>query len=908
MGQDALGVWINTLKTQNKNHKIREPMKTTYLTKTHKLLWNWKQRLTAFVCFIFAVMSLSVWAGPVVIDGTDANDSGHGGVSGGVNVNGWLYMQRVLENLAPQVGNGNKIVVDLGTVPGSQARAAIDSAFNLSSLPGAGWTIVHFTTAPQIASFLSGGTVLGVSLSTAGIIYIPTLANATGDLSSISGAITAVNGGAAAIANFVGGAGNPFAGGGLFAMSENGGGAFGWLSTLIPGIVVTQGGSGTPINLTVDGVAAFPSLPNSAVQAAIPWHAEFSGNLGSLKVLGVADRSGLRNVILGGGSATLIGELSVTPSIATNEVGTAHTVCAAAVTTVNGVSSVVVGTTVSFSVNAGPNTGVNGTSVTDSNGVACFTYVGTGGVGVDVITATFVDVANISHSGQAIKVWVQSNHPPTATGYPGLVVDADPNTCTANVSADNGSSDPDGDAITVTATPPAPYPLGTNVVQLCVTDSKGASNCTTSIIIVQDVSAPIVSCPADITVANDAGQCSAVVTYVASASDCGGIASFVCVPPSGGVFPVGTNVVTCTAVDAAGNTNSCSFNVVVLDTTPPDITCPANIVVGNDPGQCSAVVNYTVTATDNCTATCGINVDVYSGFTLIGGGAPYSGLLGSFSSPGVSFATDYGFNWHPFGAADFGAAITGCITVAAEGDYVFGLDSDDGSLLGIDGVLVVDNGGPHAPGSGYGPSVHLTAGVHSFEVQFFECCGGPSGVDVLLPAGVTFGGVMPVTVVCNPPSGSTFPKGTTTVVCTATDAAGNTNTCTFDVTVEDREAPVGACREGVNPSGKKIPVAGKNPSSGQNPDGFYQLLSKDNCDSDPAIYLADTGSTFIAGPFHNGDVIKLTQSPGRKPGQDQGAGVVVAHLHFKGDGVLYAVDADGNTSETCLCLVPRPPK
>jgi len=40
-----------------------------------------------------------------------------------------------------------------------------------------------------------------------------------------------------------------------------------------------------------------------------------------------------------------------------------------------------------------------------------------------------------------------------------------------------------------------------------------------------------------------------------------------------------------------------------------------------------------------------------------------------------------------------------------------------------------------------------------------------------------------VVVVCNPPSGSSFPVGTTTVTCTATDATGNTATCSFTVSV-----------------------------------------------------------------------------------------------------------------------------
>jgi hypothetical protein len=39
------------------------------------------------------------------------------------------------------------------------------------------------------------------------------------------------------------------------------------------------------------------------------------------------------------------------------------------------------------------------------------------------------------------------------------------------------------------------------------------------------------------------------------------------------------------------------------------------------------------------------------------------------------------------------------------------------------------------------------------------------------------------TVVCVPPSGSTFPRGTTLVTCTATDASGNQSTCQFPVTV-----------------------------------------------------------------------------------------------------------------------------
>ena len=48
------------------------------------------------------------------------------------------------------------------------------------------------------------------------------------------------------------------------------------------------------------------------------------------------------------------------------------------------------------------------------------------------------------------------------------------------------------------------------------------------------------------------------------------------------------------------------------------------------------------------------------------------------------------------------------------------------------------------------------------------------------------------TVVCNPPSGSTFPQGTNTVNCTATDSCGNIASCTFSVVVL-APPPIGQC-------------------------------------------------------------------------------------------------------------------
>src|SRR4030095_7074014 len=46
---------------------------------------------------------------------------------------------------------------------------------------------------------------------------------------------------------------------------------------------------------------------------------------------------------------------------------------------------------------------------------------------------------------------------------------------------------------------------------------------------------------------------------------------------------------------------------------------------------------------------------------------------------------------------------------------------------------------------------------------------------------------------CTPPSGSRFPRGTSTVVCVARDAAGNVANCSFSVIVNDRQRPAITC-------------------------------------------------------------------------------------------------------------------
>jgi hypothetical protein len=142
-----------------------------------------------------------------------------------------------------------------------------------------------------------------------------------------------------------------------------------------------------------------------------------------------------------------------------------------------------------------------------------------------------------------------------------------------------------------------------------------------------------------------------------------------------------------------------------------------------------------------------IQIDIYRNYTDPGdktgvnswGGAPYWNPAGSFFSSDVLFASNTGYNWHPFDLISFGSEITGYLNVASVGDFLFTLDSDDGSMLYIDGALVVNNGYDrgHDPRTVSGLA-SLSAGTHPFKIEFFEDFVGKSGVDLFLPPGVTY--------------------------------------------------------------------------------------------------------------------------------------------------------------------------
>jgi hypothetical protein len=192
---------------------------------------------------------------------------------------------------------------------------------------------------------------------------------------------------------------------------------------------------------------------------------------------------------------------------------------------------------------------------------------------------------------------------PTLTCPPAVLATATAGSCEAAVSVTQIGNPVYDDAcstlgITVANNAPAGlvFPVGMTMVTWTATDAAGNTSTCAQVVTVTDTEAPTITCPSDIERINDTGQCSAVVNFsLPNGNDNCGTPTVTSSPPSGSTFNVGTTVVTVTAADVSGNTDTCSFNVIVHDAQSPTIT--ANSLT-NCVGM--SVSPSIISANDNC--------------------------------------------------------------------------------------------------------------------------------------------------------------------------------------------------------------------------------------------------------------------------------------------------------------------
>jgi len=240
-------------------------------------------------------------------------------------------------------------------------------------------------------------------------------------------------------------------------------------------------------------------------------------------------------------------------------------------------------------------------------------------------------------------------------------------------------------------------------------------------------------------ITTDTNRCPILVTCSLDKTvECGSIWGFdppivgpdpCCPSPPVVTFSVVTNLLgpckeistgTWTITDCLGTMVTCTQMVTVVDTTPPTITCATNKTV-----ECGTAWTFdSPTATDAC---CGTNVSIST--------------VGTVTNTPNSCTQIVTRTWR---ATDCCANSSSCSQT----------------------VTVVDT----TP-----PTITCPSNI-----VVFTC-----GTNIIVTwTNVASDACSSVTVTSSPPSGSTFlPNTTNTVVATARDACGNSNSCTFTVTV-----------------------------------------------------------------------------------------------------------------------------
>ncbi|WP_229791267.1 HYR domain-containing protein [Winogradskyella epiphytica] len=183
--------------------------------------------------------------------------------------------------------------------------------------------------------------------------------------------------------------------------------------------------------------------------------------------------------------------------------------------------------------------------------------------------------------------------------------------CDATVTAPTATDNCSG-TITATTTDPLTYNAqGTYTIHWTYDDGNGNISTQTQNIIIDDKTPPVVPTLADVIV----GECSGTPTAPNTTDNCSGTI----IGTTTTVFPIttqGTTIVTWTFDDENGNIITANQNVIVTDTTPPTFNfCPISRSINNDLGNCGAIVTYTIpTANDNC-GTVTINQTDATGLT-----------------------------------------------------------------------------------------------------------------------------------------------------------------------------------------------------------------------------------------------------------------------------------------------------
>ena len=137
-----------------------------------------------------------------------------------------------------------------------------------------------------------------------------------------------------------------------------------------------------------------------------------------------------------------------------------------------------------------------------------------------------------------------------------------------------------------------------------VTNGLGSVTSASAALVVSDTTPPIITtCPPERSLLAD-DSCSGVIPdlrgEIVTMDVCGPV-TVMQVPAAGTVLDLGSTNVTMTVADQAGNRASCEVTVTLFDWTPPELTCPSNLVVTIAATEDRATAEYAAPLMrDNC--------------------------------------------------------------------------------------------------------------------------------------------------------------------------------------------------------------------------------------------------------------------------------------------------------------------
>lgn len=372
------------------------------------------------------------------------------------------------------------------------------------------------------------------------------------------------------------------------------------------------------------------------------------------------------------------------------------------------------------------------------------------------VTCTAIDNANNQAFCPTFNVVVPDTIPPMITcpnaqtaapviGSSTVAVSYPPPTATDNVALTTVSCSPSTGSA---------FPLGNNAVTCTATDTSGNTASCSFLVTILDKTPPVITCPGNYSAFTSSNAPTGVINWgKATATDTFSSATVSCPLFGTTTFAVGTTIVTCTSTDAAGNTASCSFGITVVDNQPPDITCPASFQDPLGPGQSNKTESWSIQTSDNV------------------------GVASQICNPSSGSVLQYGSHIINCMAQDVSGNVASCSFTL--------------SIINTQPPIIV------CPATYIGQtSLNANTGVVVWKA--------PSTLDHTANSnvGINF-------VSCSVPlTQNVFPLGKTPITCTAYDLSLNSASCSFDVTIQDKQPPAIVC-----PASQSGTLAATDPST-----------------------------------------------------------------------------------------------